>query len=106
MNLRLGKKNTARFSFKKKPAMHKNLIEWGISGECKCVFQFCHYEGRGPLLPVYPCSGGGPGQSEEKCPEDDWALWEDGCPTSSSHENPQNPVWTYTHAHAYACMDA
>lgn len=85
-----------RFWFKRKPFMHSNLIAWGISGACARVFQFCHYEGRGPLIPVYPCSGGGPGQSEEKCSEDDWAIWEAGCSTSASHEDPQNPVRTHT----------
>lgn len=73
-----------------KAVMPKNLI--GRSGVCLCMLQRLHYGGGGHLCPVYPCSGGGCGQSEEECPEDDRALSGAGGPASAAHEDPQNSV--------------
>lgn len=56
------------------------------------MLQRLHYGGGGHLCPVYPCSGGGCGQSEEECPEDDRALSGAGGPASAAHEDPQNSV--------------
>lgn len=70
------------------------------------VFQFCQYEGGDPLIPMYPCSGCGPGHSEEKCPEDDGALSEAGGAASSSHEDPQNSVWRQINTPTFTRLEA
>lgn len=71
--------------------MHSNLIALCLGG-----LQCCHYGWGAPLSPVHACSGGRCGQSEEKCSEDDWTVWEARSAASPSHEDPQNSVRTHT----------